>query len=251
MSISKIASASGFSPDWLVKFASYTGDSVDVGLAASPRDMFFKPDGMSVYIASLTNGIYQYDLTSPWDITTATYSQVFSTGETQNLGIYIKPDGLRMYVKIGGSVYEYNLSVAWDISTAIYSRNELFEDNFPGLWFSNDGNSVFVSTRSGVFISTFKISEYPLSSTWNITSAGGRIAEYFGGLDNYGTFYFSDDKTQGAAIGALGVEVEGDVASQFDATSQDSAFAGVFFQTPRIFFLLGANTGLIYKYTIA
>ncbi|GAH44234.1 unnamed protein product, partial [marine sediment metagenome] len=61
----------------------------------------------------------------PWECGTAVYdnkSKLVSDEETVPIGVFFKPDGLKMYVvgTSADSVLQYALSTAWDVSTAIY-----------------------------------------------------------------------------------------------------------------------------------
>ena len=88
----------------------------------------FKSDGTKVYVYdnfSLSNVIYQYDLSVAWDVTSTTSNQktlsVLSvmTG-TSGSDITFSPDGLSfLLAKINTSdgIYKYDMSTAWDIST--------------------------------------------------------------------------------------------------------------------------------------
>lgn len=252
MSISRIAAASGFSPDWVVKYSSYSGDSLDVVLAAGTgnvADMFFKPDGMSVYVISSENKVSQYDLTVPWDITTGTYEQTVTVAG--NLGLYIKPDGTRMYVRSASGIHQYSLSVAWDISTFSFMRTRsVSSESRTGLWFSSDGVNVFYPFR-GSFPSVLTIRQLQLSVPWVIDSSAVLVDSFTGGSG----FYFSDDEQYlalvGNAAGIVSVYQNNVLLSSYDASDQDGALTSVFFENPRTFYLLGRSTDLIFKYNIA
>ena len=130
-------------------------------------NIFFKPDGLKMYVVGSTNdSVYEYDLSTAWNISTATYLQLFSvrTQETAPQGIFFKPDGLKMYVTgyTGDNVNEYNLSTAWNISTAVYLQ--LFsvstQDTVPtGIFFKPDGLKMYVTGAAGQ-----DINEYNLTS---------------------------------------------------------------------------------------
>jgi hypothetical protein len=51
-------------------------------------------------IGSSGDDVNEYDLSTAWDISTASYLQNFSVGaqETTPSGIFFKPDGTKMYV---------------------------------------------------------------------------------------------------------------------------------------------------------
>ena len=57
--------------------------------------------------------INEYDLSTPWDVSTAVYLQLFSvaTQETEPRCLFFKPDGSKMYVMgaTGDDVNEYQI----------------------------------------------------------------------------------------------------------------------------------------------
>ena len=120
------------------------------------------------------DSIYQYTLTNSWEVTSSSYaSKSFSVSAEQNQprGMYIKSDGLKMYVvgTSGSKITEYSLSVAWDISTASYTTKYFSvsnQESFPeGISFKSDGTKTFVVGSSG------RVIEYKLSTPWDITTA--------------------------------------------------------------------------------
>lgn len=93
---------------------------------ATPIDGSFSPDGLKFYMLGFSNTrVYQYTLGTAWDLSTATYDSVsVSVGsqQTSPRAIYIKPDGLKMYV-VGLTpryIHQYTLSIPWDITTRSY-----------------------------------------------------------------------------------------------------------------------------------
>ena len=45
----------------------------------NPQNVFVKPDGAKMYVVGLQNDkIYEYDLSTPWDVTSASFLQDFS-----------------------------------------------------------------------------------------------------------------------------------------------------------------------------
>lgn len=80
----------------------------------APRDVSFKPDGKKMYTIGYDGDtVDEYDLSTQWDVSTAVYLQEFSVAakETVPMGIYIKPDGTKMYTvgTDGKTVDEYDL----------------------------------------------------------------------------------------------------------------------------------------------
>ena len=107
-----------------------------------------------MYIIGTTNKkVYQYSLSTAWDLSTASYdSEDFSVSsqDTSPYGIAFKSDGSKMYMVGGGNdkVYQYSLSTAWDLSTASYdsvSFSVSSQDTFPcGIAFKSDGTKMYM-----------------------------------------------------------------------------------------------------------
>jgi hypothetical protein len=142
----------------------------------SPQDIFFKPDGLTMFIMGGANDIvYQYTLTVAWDVSTASYaSKSFSvtTQDSSPLGLWFKPDGLVMYV-VGNTtdtVYQYALSTAWDVSTASYGSifySVATQEATPQqVNLSADGTKMWVVGSTGD-----DIWEYSLGTAWNVSTA--------------------------------------------------------------------------------
>ena len=110
-----------------ISSAVYDNKSFDVSAQETGGSgIFLKPDGTKVYICGFTGDeINEYDLSTAYDISTASFNQLFSisTQETSARQVFFKPDGTIMYVigVINDTVYQYTLSTAWDISTASYA----------------------------------------------------------------------------------------------------------------------------------
>ena len=87
----------------------------------------FKADGTKMYVMDYggTDSVFQYTLSTAWDISTASYdSKSFSLSaqDTSNQGIFMRQTMALNYIlwRQMIQVYQYTLSTAWDISTASY-----------------------------------------------------------------------------------------------------------------------------------
>jgi subtilisin family serine protease len=100
----------------------------------------FKPDGTKLFVdGDNTIGLRSvtaYDLSVPWDLTTATYNGETFTAEGSGPGfsdllknLFITPDGSKFYLVSAGDMYLFNLSTPWDISTASYD-SKTFDTGF-------------------------------------------------------------------------------------------------------------------------
>jgi len=159
---------------WDISTASYVQNFRVAAQDTLPRGLFFKTDGTKMYVLGfLGQDINEYDLSTAWDVSTASFIQLFSvaTEETGPTGLSFKPDGTKVYVlgNSGDDVNEYGLSTAWDISTASYLQNFSVasqEIDPQGIFVSPEGTKVYVTGSSGD-----DINEYTLSTAWDISSA--------------------------------------------------------------------------------
>ena len=108
---------------WDISTASYSGNNFDLAAGTTsndPNSFVFSADGTKLYLScSGRDKIFQYDLTTPWDVGTASYSnKFFSVSQYYLYGVNFKPDGTKMYLNHRTSIRTYNLSTPWDVSTA-------------------------------------------------------------------------------------------------------------------------------------
>jgi hypothetical protein len=79
-----------------------------------PGSIFFKPDGPKMYMTGIENlSIYEYDLSTPWNVTTAVFLQSLFVRPliTSPGGLFFRDTGLQMYLVDfrQASIIEYNL----------------------------------------------------------------------------------------------------------------------------------------------
>jgi sugar lactone lactonase YvrE len=159
---------------WDVSTASYLQNFSVSTQDANPDGVFFKPDGTKMYVIGATgDAVYEYNLSTAWDVTTASYLQLFfvSNQETSPTGIFFKPDGTKMYVvgTAGDDVNEYDLSTAWNVTTASFSqaKSVATQDTAPrGVFFKPDGLKMYM-----VGSLTATVSEYDLGTAWDVSTA--------------------------------------------------------------------------------
>jgi len=140
---------------WDISTASYASKSLDASTQEGQlRKAFFKTDGTKVFLTgSSGDAAYEYDLSTPWDISTSTYVATFSVSsqETSPSSLFFNPDGTKMF--LGGvvtdAIYQYSLSTAWGISTASYdsvSFSFASQDIVPqAVFFKPDGSKMYMS----------------------------------------------------------------------------------------------------------
>jgi len=160
---------------WDLSTASYLQKSVFFSATdTSPVKIFFKPDGTKMYLfGSQNDSVYEYNLSTAWDVTTLSFVQSFSFAaqDTNTGGMWFKPDGEKMYLSgwANDNVNEYNLSSAWDISTAVYSQafNLSTQDGIMiDIEFNSDGTEMFA-----LGFNSDTIYRYNLSTAWDISTA--------------------------------------------------------------------------------
>lgn len=163
----------------------------------APQDVFFKPDGLSMYIVGSTNDtVYQYTLGTAWSVTTASYaSKSFSVGtqEATPAGLWFKTDGTVMYVvgTTADTVFQYALSTAWDVSTASYGGvfySVAAQESSPSqVNLSDDGLKMWLLGATGD-----DIWEYDLGTAWDVSTATPVNNFYIGFQETASTGLFID-----------------------------------------------------------
>jgi len=179
---------------WDVTTVSYSREQ-GTGISGYPRDVFFKTDGTKMYITEDVfgqndNTIREYNLSTAWNVTTASFSQELQTENpafntnvktSQIYGIYFKSDGTKAFYtgESQDRIAGIELSTAWDISTASWptavntsgssffvQTNSSYDINQTGLYMKPDGSAFYTtcSSRRAVY-------RYNMSSAFNIGTA--------------------------------------------------------------------------------
>ena len=212
------------STPWDISKLSYLQSFSVSSQSTNPTGVFFKPDGTKMYVSCNANdSAYEYDLSTAWDVSTASYLQSFSllAQDASIQDLFFKPDGAKMYI-VGGvndSVYEYDLSTSWNISTASYQRSfsVASQDTSPtGVFFKPDGTKMYVAGNS-----SDSVLEYDLSTAWNVSSAS--YLQNFS-ITNQETspegLFFKDDGSKIYTVGGSKDSVyEYDLSTAWDVSS--------------------------------
>ena len=198
---------------------------------SAPADIFFKPDGLSMFILGNTNDtVFQYTLSSAFNISTASYASKSFSVTTQDAtpqGFWFKTDGTVMYV-VGTStdtVYQYTLGTAWDVSTASYASisfsvaSQELTPNQVNL--SADGLTMWILGATGD-----DISEYTLGTAWNVGTATF-VNSFYVGFEDTGPNGLFIDSTVANRVYMAGQT--NDTVFQYNtATNSISAVTDVF-----------------------
>lgn len=193
---------------WEIHTATYSQNLSIVSQESNSRGMFFRNDGTSedgkqMYIVGTTgDSVYEYSLTTAWDISTASYSQSFSVA-TQSANPYavaFKSDGSKMYVLDGNirKIFRYDLTTDWDVSSASYDGStydlDVTSDEATprGMYFKDDGTRLYVVGLSGD-----DINQYNLSTDWDVASATHDATFHIGYVSaNPAGLFFKPDGTK-------------------------------------------------------
>jgi sugar lactone lactonase YvrE len=154
-------------------------DNVSKSVSAqepNPQSLAFNGDGTRMYVAGSNNQrVYQYDLSTAFNVSTATYNSVsflVSSQESNPWDILFNNNGTKMYIIGPGSdtVYQYSLSSAYDVSTASYdsvSFSVFAQDTGArGMSFNNDGTALFVTGNS-----SDAVWQYNLTTAYDMSTA--------------------------------------------------------------------------------
>jgi 6-phosphogluconolactonase (cycloisomerase 2 family) len=140
---------------WDVSTGSYDSISFSVTSQSSvPRDVKFSTDGTKMFVLdNSTDSIYQYSLSTAWNVSTASYDSVSFSVNAQEAapeGIVFSADGTKMFMTGSNvdSVHLYILSTGFDLSTASYSSPSFSvanQETAPrAVVFKTDGTKMFI-----------------------------------------------------------------------------------------------------------
>ena len=184
---------------WDVSTGSYVGSSPNtLSQVLNLTDVKFNNDGTKMYMAdrygTTDNTIYQYSLSTAWDVDTASYdnkSYVFTsvlTGNNLNCFVF-NADGTAVYLAEyypSSNIYQFTLSTAFDISTASYanktlSLSSIASNGYVGrqyFQFTNDGTKLFLIHTFHPTGFVGKIYEYSLTTAYDISTASHTSVTY-------------------------------------------------------------------------
>lgn len=159
----------------------YGYDNVFNALASSGAEQGFdvSRDGTRLYVAvqgtRLTATIFQYNLSTPWDLSTISYAnKSLVVGDYDTLVSYvsISDDGTRLYFA-GWScdtVWSATLSTPYDLATAVMDVKKFYlgtQDATPcSTKFSSDGTAMYMLGATNK-----RFYQYSLSSAWDVSTA--------------------------------------------------------------------------------
>ena len=210
-----------------VSTATYTGVTLDVSVRdRSPKDVAFSNNGTKMFlVGSLNEAIYEYTLSTPFKLSTATYNgdtEIFLLPNTFPTGMAFSNDGAKMFVAgdEADNIHEYDLDTPFDVSTASHvdSLHVYAQEEKPqGVAFSNDGAKMFVVGNDGQ-----EINEYTLTTPFDLTAPP--FANFTFSVSDQDTsptdVAFSNDGTKMFVVGSVGDSIyEYTLSTPFDLTT--------------------------------
>ena len=193
MSLLILVKTEGIPPTWDVSSMSYSGKFADVSdKAVEPVDITFKPDGTHMYVqdnhyivggGGIQSGfIWQYELSTPWDISTASYDnrEIYTIPHAVNdlepQTLKLRDDGDRVFMtgSFGGWTIEYNLDTPYEMHTFSYTRSAQLNGGGFGMFIKPDGTAFFMVDRNAA-----RIRRIPLPTPWRIDFASPYDQQFF------------------------------------------------------------------------
>ena len=177
-----------------------------------PTGVLFNPDGTKMYsTGTVQNKIYMYNLTTPFTVTSATYSSKTCnlTGDNDALMFRFNSDGTAIFVldtAATETIDKYSLTTAYDISTCSLVAGS--PQDFGGgmemrsFAFSNDGNKIFIFDQKGNS-NKHSIKQYSLSSSYDLSNPT-LVKEYVGHNSDLNSI---EDKAQGLEFSSDGTKM--------------------------------------------
>ena len=170
--------------DQIISTATFV-DSFDVSAQdGDVRDVKFNNDGTKMFMLGRadTSDVYEYTLTTAFDVSTATFVDGIdvgvgtlgasgSQGDNSANSIEFNTDGTKLFVLGQGNdlVNEYALSTGFDVSTASFTQSFDIssQELLPyGLAFNNNGTKMYITGWAGD-----DINEYTLTTGFDISTA--------------------------------------------------------------------------------
>ena len=238
------------------------------------QGLFFKPDGTKMYANDGTT-LFQYGLSTAWDISTIVYESKSFTipagGSNVNdpWDCFFKPDGTIVYFVSRGSseIFAFGLGTAWDVSTgnSTYLSKLSSTGTSPNsVFFKPDGTKMYIIAGND------DVKGYSLSTAWDLSSiSSGTYTTFHAGnqIATPRTLDFSSDGLKMYIAGTSPTKVfEYDLSTAWDASSSSVSYNsidlalstypsnpyGLFFKTDGTkMYVLGGTTDIIHQYSTA
>ena len=154
-----------------------------------PHAIEFKPDGTKMFVTAgdAVASVYQYNLTTPWDSSSAEFEAIHNEGRTDVKHLRtlaFKPDGTRMFVggkddpSTTGKIKQFTLTNPWDLSSGV-SDAGLSDDlggaepNLRNAQFDPNGSILYIGGNDND-----NIHKFTLSTAWDVTSISSSFTTF-------------------------------------------------------------------------
>jgi sugar lactone lactonase YvrE len=230
---------------------------------SDPTGMAWNDDGSKMYVVGASNdAIYEYDVSTPYDVSTASQSQSKYVGSENSdpTGMAWNDDGSKMYVAGGydnDAIYEYDVSTPYDISTASYSQSKWVGNELTGIAWNDDGSKMYAA---GSFSNLY---EYDVSTPYDVSTASQSQSKDVGSeLNNLEEVAWNGDGSKMYLISENDYIHEYDVSTPYDIStashsrkgdisSEDSAASGMAWNDDGSkMYVAGRSDANIYEYDV-
>jgi len=263
---------------WDISTNSFSGDEVSLngevgGTYNTVTDIAFNSNGTIMYAVGLGNYFGSWDLSTAYDITTASFNSKFSVPSSTQ-GITFKDDYTKVYFidSDNNVVSQYSASsttvtgVYYDLSNATYdnvSSSAITEDAaLQDLSFSSDGTKMYICGRNND-----TVYQYTLSTAWNVSTAlYANKSYYIGGQEgSLSDIFFKADGSKFYIIGYVSDQVHQyslstawDISTasydnlEFSVSSQEDNPRGLTFKPDGTkMFVIGQTADAIQEYALS
>lgn len=244
------------------------------GTETAPQSVWLKPDGTKLYVVGATRcRIRSYDLTTAWDINSATnlveFATVLQNSSGVNLtlctGISFSNDGTKAYVtdSAASNLNRYNLSIPWDVSTLNATADQTNTTIYTGaiqpqsIWVKSDGLG-FLTANSGATSSikywTSAIANDITSLTLSATVAAASFPVGANWIDDGNKLIYIKQSTDALDINTYspaysftgGAVLNSTIMTPYDTTPTDIYMKN----DGSAFYYIGSATDSIYQFTL-
>lgn len=172
---------------WDLSTASYTRQLSTVAQDGEAFSLAFRTDGSRMYVGGASNNrIYEYSLSTAWNISTATYTR-YGAVATDPRGMGFSASGSKVFVAMYTSptttadyIRQYDLSTPWDVSTISSTgdlANRSADDVVYGVALADGGTRLYISEAASA-----EIEQYSLATADTISSASFLRSVSVGGV---------------------------------------------------------------------
>jgi hypothetical protein len=152
---------------WDITTASYHGRDVSSGFDSFPVALDFKNDGTQMFTAGNSyNRIAVHNLSTPWDVTTASYSTFGSIDSTiidhpSDIQFYNNGKNILISDNTTDKIYDFSVPLEWNPNNMTLVRTSLPMNNqtpsLNGFHLLNDGVTLLTTGQSSDSVHRFKL----------------------------------------------------------------------------------------------